>query len=122
LDQTTNFKLVPFVRYAFRYRDQFEREHGSPINGKVTLGAAVRYTMYKNIYIEGAAYYYPEQYKQMPWDPDYSYGFGYFDWRSFRLSLTYGNWAINRWPGRKTYYPAYGFLDGQFRLVANWIW
>lgn len=122
LDQTTNIKIVPFVRYAFRYRDEVEREHGSPINGKSTLGLAVRYTIYRNVYIEGAAYYYPEQFKQMPWDPDYSYGFGYFDWRSFRLSLTYGNWAINRWPGRKTNYPAYGFLDGQFRVVANWIW
>jgi hypothetical protein len=58
----------------------------------------------------------------MPWDPDYTYGFGYFDWRSFRLSLTYGNWAINRWPGRKKVFEEYGFLDGQFRVIANWIW
>lgn len=121
-DQTTNIKIVPFVRYAFRYRDELEREHGSPVNGKATLGVAVRYTIYKNVYIEGAAYYYVEEHKRQAWDPDYTYGFGYFDWRSFRLSLIYGNWAINRWPGSKTYYPAYGFMDGQFRIVANWIW
>ncbi|MDF2448429.1 MAG: putative exported protein [Bacteroidota bacterium] len=121
-DNTTNLKIVPFARYAFRYRDELEREHGSPANGKATLGLALRYTIIKNIYVEGAAYYYPEEHKRQAWDPDYSYGFGYFDWRSFRLSLTYGNWAINRWPGSKTYYPSYGFLDGQFRIVANWIW
>ncbi|MES2567798.1 MAG: hypothetical protein V4565_13075 [Bacteroidota bacterium] len=121
-DESTNIKIVPFVRYAFRYRDELEREHGSPVNGKSTLGLALRYTIFKNIYVEGAAYYYPEEHKRQAWDPDYSYGFGMFDWRAFRLSLTYGNWAINRWPGKKTYYPAYGFPDGQFRLVANWIW
>ena len=121
-DKTTSLKFVPLVRYAFRYRDEFEKEHGSPINGKTTFGFAMRYTIYKNIYVEGAAYYYPEEKKKQPWDPDYSYGFGYFDWKAFRLSLSYGNWAINRWPGTKTYYKSYGFLDGQFRVVANWIW
>lgn len=121
-DQSTNIKIVPFIRYAFRYRDELEREHGGPLNGKTTIGLALRYTIYKNIYVEGAAYYYPENVKRQAWDPDYSYGFGLFDWRSFRISLIYGNWAINRWPGTKTYYPAYGFLDGQFKVVANWIW
>lgn len=122
LDQTTNLKFFPFVRYAIKYRDEFEKEHGGLINGKTTLGLAMRFTIYRNIYIEGGAYYYPEEKKKQPWDADYSYGFGYFDWRSFRLSLTYGNWAINRWPGSKVLYPNYGFLDGQFRVVANWIW
>jgi len=122
LDQTTNLRFVPFVRYSIRYRDEFERQHGDLANGKLTSGLAIRYTIYKNLYIEGAAYYYPEKLKKQPWDPDYSYGFGYFDWRSFRLSLTYGNWAINRWPGSPSIYKSYGFLDGQFRVVANWIW
>jgi len=121
-DQSTNLRFVPFVRYAIRYRDEFEREHGDLSNGKIYAGLAVRYTIYKNIYIEGAAYYYPEAKKKQPWDPDFTYGFGYFDWRSFRLSLTYGNWAINRWPGSPMVYKSYGFLDGQFRVVANWIW
>ncbi|MFL5752299.1 MAG: hypothetical protein ACJ76F_02745, partial [Bacteroidia bacterium] len=60
--------------------------------------------------------------KKLPWDPDYSYGFGYFDWRNFRISLTYGNWAINRLPWNRNYYPHYGFWDGNFRIVGNWIW
>lgn len=120
LDESTNFKLVYFVRYSIRYRDEFNKIHFN--GGKTTLGIALRYTIIKNIYGEGAVYYYPEEYKRQPWDPDYTYGFGYFDWRSFRVSLTYGNWAINRWPGEKTPYPKYGFLDGQFRIIGNWIW
>lgn len=122
LDYTTNVKFIYFVRYAIKYRDEFNKTFGGIFGGKTTLGIAMRYTIYKNIYVEGALYYYTEQFKRQPWDPDYSYGFGFFDWRSFRISVTYGNWAINRFPGSKNLYPKYGFLDGQFRIVANWIW
>ncbi|HWY11611.1 MAG TPA: hypothetical protein VN026_09815 [Bacteroidia bacterium] len=121
-DESTNLKFVYFVRYAIKYRDELNFTHGGIANGKTTLGFALRYTIYKNIYVEGAVYYYPEQFKRQAWDPDYTYGFGYFDWRSFRISITYGNWAINRFPGQENPYPKYGFLDGQFRVVANWIW
>jgi hypothetical protein len=73
--------------------------------------------------VEGAVYYYfSPMFTQLPWDPDYSYGFGYFDWRSFRVSLTYGNWAINRFGGKNKLYPTYNFLDGQFKVMVNWIW
>jgi hypothetical protein len=122
LDGTTNIKLVYFVRYYIKYRDQFNETHGGIISGKTTLGLSMRYTIYKNLYIEGAVYYYTNPAKRQPWDPDYTYGFGYFDWRSFRLYITYGNWAINRFEANKSPYPQYGFLDGQFRIVANWIW
>lgn len=121
IDSTTSFRFTPFARWAFRYRDEFERVRKE---GKPTIGTSARFTLFWNIYVEGAVYYYFQDvgFRQLPWDPDYSYGFGYFDWRSFRLSLTYGNWAVNRWPGKKSPYPNYGFLDGNFRLTANWIW
>jgi len=122
LDETTNLRFTYFARYAIKYRDEFNVTHGGILDGKSTLGIALRYTIYKNIYVESAVYYYTDPTKRQPWDPDYSYGFGYFDWRSFRLSLTYGNWAINHFPGTKTAYPSYGFIDGQFKLIANWIW
>ncbi|HXB40659.1 MAG TPA: hypothetical protein VNZ49_08960 [Bacteroidia bacterium] len=121
-DGTTNIKFIYFTRYAIKYRDEFDITHGGLTNGKSTFGLALRYTIYKNIYVESAVYYYTEPFKRQPWDPDFTYGFGYFDWRSFRLSITYGNWAINRFPGNKTSYPDYGFIDGQFRIIANWIW
>jgi hypothetical protein len=122
LDGTTSIKFTYFVRYSINYRNEFNVVHGGIVSGKTTLGIAVRYTIYKNIYAETAVYYYTNPAKRQPWDPDYSYGFGYFDWRSFRLSLSYGNWAINRFPGSKTIYSDYGFKDGQFRIIANWIW
>ncbi len=123
LDETTNFKITYFTRYAIKYSDSYEVSHGGLTSGKSTVGAGFRYTIGKNLYVESAFYLYPEEkLKKMPWDPDYSYGFGYFDWRSFRFSVTYGNWAVNRFPWNKSGYPNYGFLDGNFRLIANWIW
>ncbi len=122
-DNTTNFKYTLFTRYYIQYRDENEVEHGGLFNGKPTVGAGFRYTIFKNIYIESAAYFYFSKAQQQPWDPDYTYGFGYFDWRSFRCSLTYGNWAVNRFPWNKqTVFPNYGFLDGNFRFIINWIW
>lgn len=120
LDSTTSIKFVPFVRYAFRYRDPAEVVH---YDGKPTAGMSCRATLFRNFYVEGAVYYYFQpMFTQLPWDPDYSYGFGYFDWRSFRMSITYGNWAINRFSGKNKLYPNYGFLDGQFKIMVNWIW
>jgi hypothetical protein len=122
IDSTTSLRLIYFGRYSILYRDRYEQLHGSILGGKSTVGAAVRFTIFWNIYAEGALYYYPEEtLKKQPWDPDYSYGFGYFDWRAFRISLAYGNWAVSRFGGNETY-PRYGFKDGNFRVSANWMW
>lgn len=123
IDNTSNLKLTYFARYSIKYRDLQEVNHGGIFSGKVTAGAGFRYTILWNIYIESAFYAYPFPEQKQPWDPDYTYGFGYFDWRSFRCSITYGNWAVNRFPWNKNnYYPRYGFLDGNFRFIVNWIW
>jgi hypothetical protein len=120
LDSTTSVKFTPFVRWGFRYRDEKEVVH---YEGKPVAGLSSRVTLFWNIYVEGAVYYYFDpMFRQLPWDPDYTYGFGYFDWRSFRFSLTYGNWAVNRFPWKKQVYEKYGFLDGNFKVVLNWIW
>lgn len=121
VDNSTDLKLIYFLRYAVKYRTADEKLRGGLFTGKPTLGVSCRFTMFWRIYLESAIYFYPAN-KKAPWDPDYSYGFGYFDWRSFRISLTYGNWAVNRFPGNKSYYPYYGFIDGNFKIAANWIW
>lgn len=121
-DESSLIKLTYFARYSIKYRDKFDEIHGGLTSGKVYFGAGFRYTFIKNLYVESAIYLYPEEYKKQPWDPDYSYGFGYFDYRSFRLSFTYGNWAVNRFPWNQRDYRRYGFLDGNFRIVANWLW
>jgi hypothetical protein len=121
IDSTTSLRIIYFARYSLKYVDEKDVLHGGFITGKPSAGLAIRFTMFWNIYVEGAVYAY-EPNKKMAWDPDYTYGLGYFDWRAFRLSLTYGNWAVNRFPWNKKTYPGYGFVDGNFRIVANWAW
>ena len=123
LDTTSNIKISYLIRYSIKYVDNNEVLHGGIVSGKTTLAVGFHYVIFKNIYFESAIYYYlEEKIKKQPWDPDYTYGFGYFDWRSFRLTATYGNWAVNQFPWHKNYYPNYDFWDGNFKISASWIW
>src|SRR4051812_4837905 len=40
-------------------------------------------------------YRYPD--RQEPWNPDFTYVFGYDDWHPYTLSLVYSNYGGNRW-------------------------
>jgi hypothetical protein len=115
-----NLKITPFFRYSPQFIDinrNVRRGLGRP-----TMGISARYNIWEGLYAEGAVYAYVSPRHKQPWDPDYSYGFGWFDWKPFRLSLTYGNWVINRFPWNEQNFPNYGFLDGNFRLTFNWAW
>lgn len=123
IDNTSNIQFNYFLRYAAFYRDATSTLHGGIFDGKPVAGIAARYTIAKNIFAESAIYHYfnPDVHK-MSWDPDYTYGFGYFDYRSFRLSLTYANWVVNRFPWNPKVYEKYGILDGDLRLTLNIHW
>ncbi|TVR81425.1 MAG: hypothetical protein EA412_02980 [Chitinophagaceae bacterium] len=122
LDESTSLIFNWFLRYHINYLDEFEEIHGGIFDGKLITGVSCRFTVFKNFYLESAFYYYPEEHKKAPWDPDFTYGFGYFDWRAFRLSLTYGNWVVNRLPWNEKEIENYGFIDGEFRLSFNYAW
>jgi hypothetical protein len=115
-----NFTVTPFFRYAFHYLDEDNRIRAGL--GKPTMGLGMRYNIWRGLYAESAVYGYISPRHKQPWDPDYTYGFGWFDWRPFRLSFTYGNWVINRFPWNETAYPKYNFWDGNFRVIFNWAW
>lgn len=67
---------------------------------KRSLSFGVRSRFYKRLYVEGRAFVYPTADQQQPWDPDFTYGLGWFDWRPGTLSIQYGNYSGNRWFGR----------------------
>lgn len=123
LDHTTNIKLDFSTNYTIRYRDAQDQILGDGLfGGKTWFSLAARYTIFKNIYVESAVNYYANPDKKQPWDADYVYGFGYFNYHAFRVSATYGNWVINRFPWNKQAYPEYGFWDGEFRIFVNYAW
>lgn len=80
---------------------RFQR-HDTAARGewKRSVSFGVRNRFHRSWYVEGRAFYYPDSAQQQPWDPDYTYGFGWFDWRPGKVSVQYGNYAGNRFPGR----------------------
>jgi len=118
-DETTQVFLNPFIRYQPEYTDRYGEEVLG--NNKIILGMATRYIIIKNIYIEGAVYFYPDTTSKMPWDPDYTYGFGYFDWKSFKLNLSYGNWIANRFSWNEKEMKN-DFTNGEIKASFTYIW
>jgi hypothetical protein len=82
-----------------RFRQDASLERGQ---WKKVVSLGVRNRFYRWWYAEGRVYYYPGQGQQQPWDPDYTYGFGYFDWHPGKVSVQYNNYAGNRFPGRES--------------------
>jgi len=119
LDETSQIFLSPFVRYQYEYTDR----HGVQVlgNHKFTFGTSSRCVIWHNFYVEGAVYFYPEEDSKMPWDSDFTYGFGYFDWKSFKVNFAYGNWVANRFAWNKKQMKN-DFTNGEFKLSLSYIW
>jgi len=119
IDETSQIYVSPFVRYQPEYTDRY----GVEVLGyhKTVLGTSVRYAIARKFYIEGAVYFYPKADSKMPWDPDFTYGFGLFDWRSFKLNVSYGNWIANRFPWNDKEMKN-DFTNGEFKLMFTYIW
>lgn len=83
---------------------------------KTSLCLGTKYTIYKSFYLTFSLYYYPIAGQQQDWDPDFTYGFGYFDWHSNTITVQYNNYAGNRYPWRSTSASNGSFLDGSLSL------
>lgn len=125
-EKFTNFEEGFFtLSYKFRLPKRLDRAisvHESPVDFNVGYTVTPRYTtltsnldqtwkhhasltfrypIYKYWYATATVNYYPVSSTQQPWDPDFTYGFGYFDWHPGKLSIQYNNYSGNRFPWRK---------------------
>jgi len=116
-DDDSQIRITPFVRYSLEYPDSLGVEKGG--NHKVILGTSARWSIVKKIYVEGAVYYYPDKTSKLPWDPDFTYGLGYFNWEAFKLNISYGNWIANRFPWNDKEMEHTPF-DGELKVMFTW--
>jgi len=72
------------------------------------------YNIYDHFYVSASAFVYPQG-NQEPWNPDFIYSFGYFNWRDNTFSIQYNNYAGNSFPWKEG---TAGFLDGS--LSISW--
>jgi hypothetical protein len=89
---------------------------------KQSISLSLKYTIYKWWYANITFYYYPESWQQQPWDPDFTYGFGYFDWHTGTISIQYNNYSGNRYPWRKDKKGAGTFEDGAITISWSWVY
>jgi hypothetical protein len=118
LDETSKLSIIPLVRAQVEYVNADNEKAG---NFKPVLGTNIRYVIFKNIYIETGLFYYPITESKLPWDADYTYGFGIFDWRAFKINFSYGNWIANRFPWSEKEME-HSFMNGEFTLSVNYAW
>lgn len=67
-------------------------------SGKRSASLGCRYSTPGNWYGNVTLFYFPDRSQQQPWDPDFTYGFGYFDWHPGTISVQYNNYSGNRYP------------------------
>lgn len=87
---------------------------------KRKLNAGFKYTIAGWWYVNATMFVYPWPEQKQPWDPDYTYGFGYFDWHPGTVTVAYNNYGANRFPWRSE--EGAGFTDGSVSASWSWSW
>ncbi|GAA4904114.1 hypothetical protein GCM10023333_43080 [Ferrimonas pelagia] len=85
-----------------------------------TFQLGCKYTITGNWYVNASFFYYPTSGQKQPWNPDFTYGFGYFDWRPFTWTLQYNNYSGNRFPWNPDSPDTGRFKDGALMLAWSW--
>jgi hypothetical protein len=80
---------------------RFTRQEGGALgHHKTSLALGCRYQRPEGWFAHATAFAWPDPDRQQPWDPDYTYGFGWAQPGERGLAVQYGNYSGNRWPGR----------------------
>lgn len=100
-----------------RYYDA--RSDGNRSN-RVSASLGCRYPIWGQLHLDWTAHWYPKGRQQQPWDPDFTYEIGYYDWSSGGISLVYQNYSGNRFPWRSRSSGTGRFVDGTLLLRVSW--
>ena len=117
LDQNGGIGCIVGYNVSPRF---FDLETSQNRRWKQAASIGCKYTIKGSWYLNWSAFYYPKAYQKQPWDPDFTYGFGYFDWRPGTFSLQYNNYSGNAFPFRRDREGAGRFLDGELSLSWSW--
>lgn len=127
LTLSTGFPLPPWLDHLVvsGYGDSIGCNTGltlTPNTSKLTGSFGCKYTIIRGFYINFGLFYYPKSGTKEAWNPDYSYGFGYFDWRPGTISMQYANASGNRFNKSDTANGTGGFNNGSLSLSWSYSW
>ncbi len=106
----TNFNYTP---------EYFDLASSSYKTGHKTLSLGCKYAIIGNWYVNGTAFYYFDSEQKQPWNPDFTYGFGYFDWRPGTITIQYNNYSGNRWHPSDRGEETGRFIDGSISIAYS---
>ena len=107
----TGYTVVP---------EYFDSESGGLRKWKRVASLGCKFTISGPWYFNFTGFYYFDKSQQQPWNPDYTYGFGYFDWRPGTITVQYNNYSGNRWPGKERAKGTGLFKNGGFSIAWSW--
>ena len=96
-----------------------EATGGALQGNKKSASLGCRYTRPEGWFTHFTAFAYPERGQQQPWDPDFTYGFGWSPPGTGGLTIQYNNYSGNRFPGRP-----HGIGEGSLRSgsgMLGWV-
>lgn len=108
---SVNYHLTP---------EYFDLAKGENENFKHAYSLGCKYVITGNWYLNWTLNSYLDSNQQQPWDPDFTYGFGYFDWHPGTITVQYNNYSGNRYPGRQRVADTGRFIDGE--IMVSWSW
>lgn len=89
---------------------------------KKSLTFGCQYARPSGWYANMTVFAYPIRSQQQPWDPDFSYGFGYSDSRPGAISIQYSNYSSNRFPGHDAVHGDSGLRKGSISISWSTQW
>jgi len=104
-------------RVGLNATPRFDRNDGTTGSWKTAANLGCRYPVTDRLFVDVNLFAYGHG--QQPWDPDYTYSFGLFDYRSNRFSILYANYSGNRFPGRHRAANSGRFVDGGISISWN---
>lgn len=99
----------------------FDLASGESIHWKEKVSLNLKYTIYKWWYVSYSLNYFPHPSQKQPWDPDFTYGFGFFDWHPGTISIQYNNYSGNRYPWNPRSPGTGSFKDGGLSISISWV-
>lgn len=102
-------------------------KEGRGIWNQPVAGIALEVRPIENLYADLTLLVYPDGDARESWNPDFTYSFGYNDWRPNTFFLTHANYTANRYPWRATSAePVADLLQGvtsggwKYQMPASW--
>lgn len=105
-------------RVGYHYTARYETDAGPDRSNKQAASVGCRAPIWKRLYFDLTAYDYVTG-EQQPWDPDFTYAFGWFDWRPNHFSIQYTNYSGTRFPWRDGTSRTARFNDGAISVTYN---